>query len=421
MSRAMLVVLIALAACEAAPRAEIGGFPSYPPNLGPPPGWTGPVFSLSQDFPDSLVTGDSMPWLAYDFRTQPQDYLLALRSYVYAGNIDRGTDAHGNSLDWQVQTNPVRRWYHMPWRHYGPHGREFVHGLTMEFPSRPASLDPTQRAWHYTWAVAMYNPTAGYRVGRVWPDGAGPPNMSGVLIPEGAVIAKLLFTTADSTDVPEVEGTLVWQANIYADTTCDTIPCAHAVQPVHLFQMDVAVKDSRAPVTQWVFGTFVYDRTAPGSTVWEKMVPLGLMWGNDPALTAAQPDSQPHESIILRVGTYQHLGCHKRLSGPVDNPGSSCMSCHMSAQWPGASPVPSSKYACDAPGNAAHWANLPPGQVFQPSGDSTFALDYSMEMASAVQNYWMSRGPTTVVRPGVVKIGSDPREHHLVVRDARTY
>src|SRR6185437_11423845 len=114
-------------------------------------------------------------------------------------------------------------------------------GLTMEFPSQPHYLDPNQASKHFTWAKAMYNPIAAYTVGRVWSDPAKGPTMSAALFAPGATIAKLLFTTADSTDVPEVQGTYVWQANLYANPACDTLPCSRTVQPVRLIQMDVAV------------------------------------------------------------------------------------------------------------------------------------------------------------------------------------
>jgi hypothetical protein len=367
------------------------GFPSFNPAFGPPTGWTGPVFQLSQRYPDSL-SPERPPFLDVDFMAQPEQYLMQVRQYVYQGNIDRGPDSAGNTLDWIVQRNPVRTWYHMPWRDYGSRGREFVHGLTMEFPSQPHYLDPKQGSKHFTWAKAMYNPIAAYTVGRVWPDPAGEPAMAAALFAPGATVAKLLFTTADSTDVPEVQGTYVWQANIYADPACDTLPCARTVQPVRLIQMDVAVKDPRAPVTQWVFGTFVYDKDAPGGSVWEKMVPLGLMWGNDPQVTATSSDSTLKESRVLRTGMFEHLGCHQRLSGPLDNPRSACMSCHMTAQFPGAPSVPSASSACDSPANAKFWRNLAPGTPFQTFGDTvTTALDFSMEMASSVENYVTAR------------------------------
>ena len=33
------------------------------------------------------------------------------------------------------------------------------------------------------------------------------------------------------------------------------------------------------------FGTFIYNGNAPGATPYERMVPVGLMWGNDPGVT----------------------------------------------------------------------------------------------------------------------------------------
>jgi hypothetical protein len=396
--------------------AARAGFPSFNPDFGPPAGWKGPVFELSQNYPDSL-SGERPAFLDIDFMQQPEAYLLKVREYVYQGNIDRGNDSAGNTLDWIVQRNPVRTWYHMPWRDYGSRGREFAHGLTMEFPSQPGYLDRKQSAKHFTWAKAMYNPIAAYTIGRVWPDPAAAPTMSAALFAPGATIAKLLFTTADSTDVPEVQGTYVWQANIYADPACDTLPCARSVQPVRLIQMDVAVKDPRAPVTQWVFGTFVYDKDAPGASVWERMVPLGLMWGNDPQITATSADTTLKESRILRVAMFEHLGCHGRLSGPLDNPKSACMSCHMAAQFPGANPVPSAGSACDSPANAKFWQNLAPGTVFQKFGDTTTtAFDFSMEMASSVENYVVARQHPAVSPDGRTYVLPGHTVTHQVVR-----
>jgi hypothetical protein len=392
------------------------GFPSYNATYTPPQGWTGPVFALSQDYPDSL-SKERPPFLDIDFMKEPEAYLMKVREYVYQGNIERGTDSAGNTLDWIVQRNPVRTWYHMPWRDYGSRGREFVHGLTMEFPSQPKYLDPRQGSKHFTWAKAMYNPIAAYTLGKVWPNPAAGPTMSAALFAPGATIAKLLFTTADSTDVPEVQGTYVWQANIYTDPACDTLPCARSVQPVRLIQMDVAVKDPRAPVTQWVFGTFVYDKDARGASVWERMVPLGLMWGNDPQITSSSTDTTLKDSRILQVKMFEHLGCHGRLSGPLDNPKSACMSCHMAAQFPGANPVPAPGSACDSPANAKFWQNLPPGTVFQKFGDTTTtAFDFSMEMASSVENYMVARQHPTISPDGRTYVLPGHNVTHQVVR-----
>lgn len=396
------------------------GFPSFEPNHGPPPGWTGPVFQLSQNYPTAIPTGDSLPWLKYDFRTDPKGYLMAIRAYAYAGNINRGNDSAGNSLDWHTQTNPVRVWYNMPWRHYGTNGREFIHGLTMEFNSKPHYLDPNQSDTAHTWARGMYNPTAAYTLGQVWPNPNGPSDSSKATFLEGALIIKLLFTTADSTQVPEVKGAYTWDADIYTGATCDS--CARAVQPVRLIQMDVAVKDSRAPKTAWVFGTFVYDWDEPGATVWDKMVPLGLMWGNDPEVNSSMTNPVLKESNIFKDVTVrlpEHLGCNGRLSGPLDNPVSSCMSCHMGAQAPQSHgfPVVTDSIKCDSPQNARFWQDLPGSEAFDTTA-GVKALDYSMEMASSIQNYLLAHKDVSFSPDGkTFTVKGSALIHHVVRRE----
>jgi hypothetical protein len=58
-------------------------------------------------------------------------------------------------------------------------------------------------------------------------------------------------------------------------------------------QFDIVVKDSiAAPKTGWVFSTLVYNANATGD-VWDKMVPLGAMWGNDPDVNSALVPTPP--------------------------------------------------------------------------------------------------------------------------------
>ncbi|MDJ0907376.1 MAG: hypothetical protein QNI96_15265, partial [Woeseiaceae bacterium] len=341
---------------EAAVAGAPEGWRPYPatPNAQPPAGWTGKEFALSVDFPSEMPQ-ERPPFLDIDFKTDPEAYWQSVRGYIYAGNIDRGVDSNGNSLDWNTQTNPVRTWYNMPWRAVGFNAREFINGLTREFPARAGSLDPGQTKTAYTWARAIYSPLAGYAIGQVWDDETGPPDLAAADFPEGAIIAKLLFTTATVDQVPWVRDAYTWQAFAYVDPdTSECVQnegpdCPRQVTDVHLYQIDFAVKDSRASETHWVFGTFVHDNTLPGEGFsWDKMVPLGWMWGNDPELTANTPDGVPKESIIFdNTHIYEHLGCHGRLVGPLDNPKSACMSCHMNAQWPnqGANPVPAGTQA----------------------------------------------------------------------------
>lgn len=372
------------------------GWLPYPENAGPPPGWKGKVFELSADFPSELPQ-ERPAFLAIDFRENPEAYWQAVRAYIYEGNINRGVNPAGHSLDWNTQTNPVRIWYNMPWRAWGPNAREFINGLTREFPASPGSLAPGQKHTAYTWARAIYNPIAGYTVGQVWHEKESVPAMAKGTFAEGAVIAKLLFTTAVEDDVPYVRDAYTWQANTYADPEkCFKEDCPRKVRDVHLYQIDFAIKDSRASETHWVFGTFVHDPSLPGKGFsWDKMVPLGFMWGNDPDLTASDRNGVPKESVIYdNTHIFEHLGCHGRLVGPLDNPKSACLSCHMNAQYPRKeSPIPSGSFAqCDAaenPDNARYWSNLMGGDILWPDqGEQTYALDYSMEMTSSVENYF---------------------------------
>jgi hypothetical protein len=41
-----------------------------------------------------------------------------------------------------------------------------------------------------------------------------------------------------------------------------------------------------APKTSWGFTTLVYDKDATGDA-WDKIIPLGAMWGNDPMINSA--------------------------------------------------------------------------------------------------------------------------------------
>jgi hypothetical protein len=102
-----------------------------------PSGWMGPVFELSKDYPATLPT-DPKPWKSIDFKTQPKAYIDAVLAYAREGN---------EAANWKVQDNTIRKWYHAPGllrkETGGPtSGREFIHGLTRERPSRALELGP---------------------------------------------------------------------------------------------------------------------------------------------------------------------------------------------------------------------------------------------------------------------------------------
>src|SRR3954471_5904223 len=126
---------------------------AFPDARNPPPaGWQGPVFKLSQSFPRTLPGISNPPWLRFDFTdpTQAPQYMAAVLNYCMQGNTAN------NFAD--VSRNSVRKWYHAPWLHDGPAGREFIHGMTRERPSRAGELGPLQTSTDIqNWAVGFYN------------------------------------------------------------------------------------------------------------------------------------------------------------------------------------------------------------------------------------------------------------------------
>ena len=366
--------IVSVAPAPASPAVQ----PPFPDaHDSPSPGWNGLVFKLSQDFPSNPPSPGAQPWKQFDFKTQADQYLRAVLSYAMDGNV---------AVEWQGDKNAVRKWYHAPWLHATQNGREFVRGLTRERASRPGELHPQQTATVANYAVGLYNDVAGYTIGRVWRDHENP-DAGASRFAEGAVSIKLLFTMASTAQVPYLVNSLEWDGHVAAAGST-----VRSIQKVRLLQVDVGIRDSRAnAATGWVFGTFAYDGTAPGATIWERLRPVGLMWGNDPALTplAAQGGGKPAESVILNPtigGVGLRLGWLGRLNGPVDNPISACLSCHGTAQHLPAAMVPAAS-ATDA--QKMRWfRNVPAGQPFD-SGQ--VSLDYSLQLAVGLRNFFDSR------------------------------
>lgn len=298
--------------------AQVANFPDARDE--PPPGWTGPVFRLSQAYPATQPALGASPWRQIDFRTQSVAYLKAVLTYALQGNT---------AVDFRGQDNNVRKWFHAPWLHADPRaGREFIHGLTKERRSPAKELAPTQTSPADNWAVGMYNGRGGYTIGQVWKN-RDAPDPAAAKFPEGTVAFKLLFTSATVNQVPFLKNTLEWEADTKRAKNAAARP------KLRLLQIDVAVRDSRADsTTGWVFGTFIYNGDAPGQTVWDRMVPVGAMWGNDPDRLV---DNGPLKETAINpaaVPLVQHLGYKGRLNGPIDNPRSSCLSCHSTAEVP---------------------------------------------------------------------------------------
>jgi len=198
--------------------------------------------------------------------------------------------------------------------------------------------------------------------------------------PEGTVVAKIL--TAQIGGEPALGGKaatgdyakLPWLTNpilleVYAAKAHDIDGAINrSIQKLPVIQMDLMVRDRRAPST-WIFATYVYNGQAnPGATgaaKWKNLIPVGIQWGNDPDVTAPDAESdvfarkgmKPNNTLDKTANATRivaeikqttinpnttgpaalpgtHLGWNGRLNGPADNLQSSCMSCHSSAQYP---------------------------------------------------------------------------------------
>ncbi|NJA06971.1 hypothetical protein HC024_14755 [Methylococcaceae bacterium WWC4] len=347
-------------------------YPDYSDQV--PDGYTGKKFHLSQNYPQALPTLDR-PWEKIDFMTNPDQYLESIKRYIYEGMRE---------ANWEVDNNSVRKWYHVPWMHVGRSPREFVHGMTRERTSNPGELGPGQTERVQNWAVGFYNEYGGYTVGQVWKDPSSP-NPSAARFPIGTVVAKILFTAATVEQVPELAGTVEWEANINSTTDRNS---PKKIQKIRLLQMDFGVRDPRANVTTgWVFGTFVYDNRVTGKDGWDKMVPVGLMWGNDPKVTPTNvvEGAKLAESYLntnMPAFAMARLGWGGRLNGPVDNSESSCLSCHSTAQW---KPTREDMTPTGTEQERLHWfRNLKPDEAFT-SGE--LSLDYSLQFAVSIQNF----------------------------------
>lgn len=387
------------------------------PDFGfmPAPGtYTGRVFVLSQDFPKAMppVDIEVKKLLEMDFKKDWRAYLDAVKQYVFAGNI---TPTPSVEDDFFLEDNPIRRWYHVPWQHWGSQGREGYHGLTKEGPLAAQSLAPTQTIKSSAYAVGFYNARGGWTIGQLWPNTTAPDLsyfQKGEGFPEGTVVAKLLFTTLDASQVPYLKNPVTWNAYVYQTDvpgqSAQSAANARITAPVHLLQMDIMVRDKRLDKQGgWVFGTYVYNGAMGKSNPWDNLVPVGLMWGDNPDVKVSNTNPTPTETkinpaiteTIINPDTKElppsHLGWNSRLNGPADNPASSCMSCHSTAQYPAISaimpqfnnpPYPTPPNGQQAGPQFMEWfRNIPWGQAF--NKPHAVNLDFSLQMQKSVINW----------------------------------
>jgi hypothetical protein len=375
-----------------------------------------PVFRLKTDFPSEKP--EKVPAFVekIDFKKDSRAYLEAARDYSFAGNLP----------SWDPFSNTKANWYHIPWLHpdlasYPPNGgTEGFHGLIKEAGLSPLQLGPELKGKpgdYSIYAITLVNDLAGYTLGRMWADPENPDPRAtdarfGGGFPVGTVFAKLLFTDApQGTDkVAYLENPLAWNAYITENFSVST---QRAVTRVNLLQMDIAVRDARADtpgLTGWVFGTFVYNGQLNKPNKFDNLVPVGLIWGNDPEdrtntttpfpPTKTEVNPKLKETVIFDGKDLppQHLGWNGRLNGPADLNTTSCLSCHIAAQYPQVTSlvpegaVPDGGKQPPAPKSWDVWMqwfqNLRCATSMDPRSYST---DFSFQVAISLTNFYKAK------------------------------
>ncbi len=437
--RTALLSGLAAAALSACSSEKATDAPSEPRIAGPnpfansnvavPPGYKGPLFQLSHAYPaQPLPPLANPPWRAAigNGPITPSNaaaYVAALKDYVAPA-------MRKMLLDNKRWNAPAEGWYNEPWL---GDIREPTHGMYVGNDEAPVSQYPrTGLSKPFTtYVLTYYDKRAANSLFNVWGTSAMDPAItkSSGQFADGAVVVKAAFATANADVWPAMGNALQWQLYITENATTGGTK-EPQLEQTSFFQFDIIVKDTlSAPKTGWVFSTLVYDKDAPGNDVWDKMVPLGAQWGNDPEVNSALPNPPPLQENWINPSAPAYakttLGWGGRLSGPNDGalndaiirsdnpvlqgkqfpnlPSSSCMGCHISSQWPMRSfllPSPTNPpqfplgknsdfMVLWAPGSPGwmRWFQDPPGtQAMDPGG---VAFDFDMVFVFKSLPQWL--------------------------------
>jgi len=144
----------------------------------------------------------------------------------------------------------------------------------------------------------------------------------------------------------------------------------------------------------------IYDGNQSAENPYDRLVPLGIAWGNDPGITEEMVSSGKAKlkETLLNSAASQlvtHHGYAGRMAGPVDNPASSCTSCHATAQLvPLSSLAPPDTIPFE---ERMRWFdNLKRGQSFDKGQTS---LDNSLQLVQALENFYAWQGSQITESP----------------------
>jgi len=304
--------------------------------------------------------------------------------------------------------------------------------------------------WTQNYGVIYYDEVAAYTLGQVFDNVNNPnrttPQPEKMRFQDGSIVVKIEASTVQPDEWPWRNEDAARQGSVLGDASSwsvfrpttqnqkdwqndSSVELENVVQNVYPFQLAIKVRDKIAsPETGWVYMGFVYDARSEGAGAWDRFVPAGMMWGNDPpedGVFVEDPDLQ--ESWInpdAPVFVMDTLGWQGRFAAPLDvavrhnvtfvqdgalltaveDPPedgirvSSCLSCHGVAQSPYVDnlyPAPGPEFPPDgdefilhAPGSEAwnRWFQNRPGHepmtekiVTQTGGGrAVIALDYDL-------------------------------------------
>lgn len=353
--------------------------------------WPEDTFSIQTQYPVKEVKAPEggYPWDKVSFSRKPEQWANTVLEYCLEGNVEN---------DFRVEKNATRKWYHVPNLHYTRAGREFIHGLIPARSSLPKELHPNQTKKVRNYSIVFYNEPGGYTLGQVYCN-PNLPDEQAVSFPVGTSWFRLVFTAADTSMVPFLKNSLRWTAFVNTDISDPAGKAAPS--DVYLIQVDagVRVEDAKAN-TGWVMSSYIYDGNKEGETWKDRLVPIGVQWGNDPFTTdsavvtgkrrleeswinkSVLNESEPESALM------QSLGWGGRLKGPIDDPRTSSLSSPMPVAWP---PIKNMIYPADISQDSILWwfRNVPPGKTFE---RGTFPLDYSYEVALGIRQFFYNIG-----------------------------
>jgi hypothetical protein len=313
--------------------------------------YSGPLFTLNHAWPAQAPAPlKNAPWQA----AIHNGTITTQNAPLYAAALKAAVAQNARQLIAHYDTWDAAKagWYNEPWL---GSKREAIRGTYDAGEFAPAIFPGTGLQGQFdTHVLTYYDARAAYALRQVCGTTAMNPNLNtqAMQIPEGGIVVKAaIFTSEDKTKPlgwwTAMNGAQTWNLYMGVGPQGNTNP--PQVWPGYVAQFDIIVKDSQSsPKTGWVFMTLVYDSAASGD-FWDKLVPLGVQWGNDPQATdPAMPLQETWNNPQAPLYSTQTLGWGKRLSGPNDGatnditvgsvamtnaPDSGCMSCHSTAEW----------------------------------------------------------------------------------------